>query len=180
MALPGVSSLKDDIKNLPPASLAPAGCMAFAGVIAKYMSNIQAGPFGTPGILVFNAPVFGSLLASMPPDPTGTAGPALMATHWMTALSASIVTPGTVLHPSFTVSVADVLTIPSAAVTCVTAPVAMALLAKGLLAAQNDKNAPEKVAQAYHDAISELQFLVIGLFLAGVVPTPLPTLCKAQ
>jgi hypothetical protein len=173
MALPGPAVLAANILALPPASDPLTGGMNFAKTIADYMSLISAGPTGSPGILTYNSAVFGPLIAAMPPDSTGATWGALMAANWQTGLLASIITPGTVVDPTWTSSGVDILTIPSAAATCITAPAATALLATKLADAKDDATAM-KVATAYHEAIMQLQFLCIGLLLAGVVPTPTP------
>lgn len=180
MALPGQSSLKQDIKDLKPANSAMQGCMAFASVIGKYMSNIQAGSTGTPGIITFNTALFGSLLAAIPPDGVGPPSALATANAWLTAVMASPITPGTVIDSSWTASVVDILTLPIGAASIPTASLGMAKLAKGLIDAQDNKDAPAKIAKAYHEAIGELQFMCMGLMLVGPVPTPLPSLFKAQ
>lgn len=180
MALLGPTVLAAQILALSKASDPITGGMNFAGVISDYMSLIQAGPTGAPGILTFNKAVFGLLVASMPPDPTGAAWGILMATNWQTALLASIVTPGTVVDPTWTASAVDILTLPAAAATLITAPLAMATLAGKLANVKADKTAPKPMAEAFHEGITQLQFLCIGLTLVGPVPTPTPLPKGAQ
>lgn len=172
--LPGPLVLASSLKSLPPAPDPLTGAMNFSKAIADYMTLMQAGPTGAPGILTFNVAVFAPLIAAMPPDPSGTAWGPMMANHWNTALLASIVAPGTVTSPVWTVSAVDILTVPSAAATCITAPVATALLSSKLGQVKPDIQAPLPMAEAFHEAISQLQFLCIGLTLVGVVPTPTP------
>ena len=179
MALPTASALEKDIKDLKPANNAVQGSLAFANVIGDHLSKIQAGSMGAPGIMTFNSPLFASLLATMPPSPVGPPTAFLMASHFATALSASVIKPGTVINSAWTASAVDILTLPVGAATIVTIPVVMAKLASGLLEVKADKTAPDKIAKAYADAIAEIQFLTIGLFLVVVVPTPLPMLAKA-
>jgi len=180
MALLGPTVLAAQILALPPAMDPLTGGMNFAGVIADYMSLIQGGPTGSPGIITFNKAVFGPLVAAMPPDPTGAAWGVLMAANWQTALLASIVTPGTVADPTWTVSAVDILTLPTAAATVITAPVAMATLAGKLASVKAGADAPKPMAEAFHEAILKMQFLCIGMTLVGIVPTPTPLPKTAQ
>ena len=147
------------------------------------MANIQAGDTGAPGILVFNAPLYGALMAAMPPDPTDAAWQPLLATYWLTAMLASVVVPGTVVDPAtWTISVVDVATLPTAAASVPTASVAFAKLTSGFYAAKKDSDPkpPKGIAKAYHEAFLELQFLCIGIALVGIVPTPVPLLKAAK
>lgn len=180
MALPGPSVLAASILALPKASDPVSGGMNFAGAISDYMSLIQAGPTGSPGILTFNKAIFGTLVGTMPPDPTGAAWGILMASNWNTAMLASIVTPGTVVDPTWTASAVDILTLPAAAATVITAPLAMAALAGKLANVKAGDTAPKPMAEAFHEAIGMLQFLCIGLTLVGPVPTPTPLPKGAQ
>lgn len=177
MALAGPDVLKKNILDLPKAPDPVSGALNFAGVVGDYMAKMQAGASGSPGILTFNSAIFGALVATMPPDPTGKAWGPLMATHWQTAMLASVIKPGTVTSPVWTASAVDTLTLPAAAATIITIPLAMATLASGLASAKPDETAPMPLAQAFHDACLKLTFTCIGLVLAPPappIPTPLP------
>ncbi len=173
--LKGASALENDIKALPPADNKSKGCKELAAVIGKYTADVQAGPMGTPGIIVFNESLFASLLESMPPAPANGIGGMLMATHWQTAMLASQIKPGTVTFPGWTASQTDIQTPPAVAAACPTLAVAYTVLQSGLIAAETDKEGPKKMAKAFHDALTQLKFLTIGLVLAPPSPPfPLP------
>lgn len=173
--LPGPSVLAASIKALPPTMSAIEGGMNFAGAISDYLAMVQGGPTGSPGILTFSKAIFGSLVATMPPDPTGAAWPALMASNFNTALLASIITPGTVMSPIWTISQVDILTLPLAAATIITAPLVMTTLMGQLSSVKSDDpSAPMPLATAFDTAIKTMMFLCIGITLVGVVPTPTP------
>lgn len=174
MPLPGPAVLAASIKNLPPAMDPVTGGMNFAGAIADYLSLMQGGPTGAPGILTFNKAIFGTLVGSMPGDPTGAAWPALMASNFNTALLLSTITPGTVVDPLWLASGVDILTLPLAAATIVTAPLVMTTLQAQLATVKPDATAPLPLATAFDSAFKVMTFLCIGLTLVGPVPTPLP------
>jgi hypothetical protein len=171
--LPGDFALYSKLKSLPPAQDAITGGTNFANAIGDYLGQVQAGPTGSPGILTFNASIFGSLTAAMPPDPTGKAWPSLMASNFQTAMLASIINPGTVVNPSWIISQVDILTAPSAAATIITLPLAVVELTTQLSNVKADATAPLPIAKAFDAAIQQFQFLCIGLTFAGS-PTPLP------
>lgn len=174
MALPGAAVLAASILALPPAVDPVTGSLAFASKISSYLSLMQAGPTGSPGILVFNSAIFGALIATMPPDPTGLLWGPLMASNWLSALLASVIVPATVVSPVWTASVVDVLTLPTAAASIPTASVAMATLSSGLSSVKADATAPKPLADAFQAAFLQMQFLCIGLTFVGPVPTPTP------
>lgn len=173
MALPGVASLKADIEALNPSGDPLSAMTAFAGVIADYMDLVQAGPTGLPGILIFDRATFATQLAALPPvsDTSWIDG---VASAWEAAVLTSVIVPGTVTDAAtWTISSVDSNTLPSAAASILTIPVAKSALTAGLAAATSDNNPPEPMAQAFHDAVSAFQFNTIGVAIPGV-PVPVP------
>jgi hypothetical protein len=175
MPLLGASVLKADLAALKPSDNKSQACKDLASVIGKYTKNLQAGPFGTPGIVVFNESLFASLLETIPLDPSGGISSPMMAMHWQTAMIASQVKPGTVMFPGWTASMSDVQTPPSVAAACPTLSLAFSTLQSGLKKSETDKEGPKLMAEAFHKALLELKFLTIGLVLAPPAPPiPLP------
>jgi hypothetical protein len=174
MPLPGPAVLAAELLSLPPVEDPVSGALGFAGKIGNYIALASGGPTGSPGIITFATPLFANLVSAMPPDPTGAAWGLLMASNFQTALLASIVTPGTVVDPTWTASGVDILTLPSAAASIPTIPLAFASLSSDLPNVKADMQAPMPLANAFDKAIKQLQVICIGLALVGVAPVPVP------
>lgn len=173
MPLPGAAVLAAQILSLPAVQDPVSGSLGFAGKIANYIALASGGPTGAPGIITFNQAIFANLVAAMPPDPTPSWG-LLMASNFQTALMASIVTPGTVVDPTWTASGVDILTLPAAAASIPTISLAFASLSADLPQVKANMQAPMPLANAFDKAIKQLTVICIGLTLVGPVPTPTP------
>ena len=150
--MPSAESLKNDILKLKPTSDKLKGNMNLAGVICDFMSKIQAGPLGQPGILKANKTVMGTILSKLPPVPDKSWAVGFAAA-WAAGIIAGQITPGTVKNPAWVGSGgSDVLTLPLTVATIITLALATVALAIKLATGDMKKNAPLPMAQAIHDA----------------------------
>lgn len=179
MAVEGVDSLYEKLKACPPEKTGEAGFANVSRAIGEYMSGIQGGPTGSSGIITFNEEIFGTLCATLPPDTSGDAFPAKMASFWLNAVLASVIRPGTVQSPTWISSGADILTAPSAAASIPTLSVAVNILETGIKKVKGDKRPPQAMAQAFHDACMALSFLCIGIGPPPALP-PIPLVVSAK
>lgn len=180
MAVEGVDALHEKLKACPAEKTAQKGFQNIAEVVGDYMSKIQAGSTGSPGIIKFNSYLFGMLCATLPPDKTGDEFPAKMAENWLKAMKASSLVPGTVSSPAWVTSGVDVQTSTSVSAASVpTLSSAVSKLESGLKKVKEDKSPPKAIAQAFHDACMALSFMCIGLGPPSP-PPPVPLLFPAK
>ena len=125
--LPSVNSLSNNILALSPTPIPLAGVTSFVGVISAFMDQVQGGSTGTPGIFLLNGDILIPLLVAMPPVPDNS-WIEVFATAMETAITASTITPGTVINPAWVSSGVDVATLPSAAATITTIAAAKSTL----------------------------------------------------
>ena len=178
MSMPGVDHLYKKLKACPPEKTAIAGWLNISIEIFNYMSQIQAGSTGAPGIILFNSAIFANLCATLPMDKDGSNFPGAIAKNWQSAMMASTITPGTVIDPgTWVTSTADIMTVPAVPATVTTLSAAVSTLESGLKNVKADKDAPKAMAEAFHNAFLEMQFTCIGLGpppASPPIPKPFP------
>jgi hypothetical protein len=174
--LSSADDLKASLLALKPTKDSSQGIKAFVGVIADFMSKIQGGPLGTPGILTFGSSAMEAILMTMQPV-SDSSWISKFADAFEAGLLTSIITPGTITNPVWLGSGGlDILTLPSGAATIITIPVAKALLVSGLASVGPTSDAPLPLATAIRNAALALVFLAIGLGPPPTfIPTPIPT-----
>jgi len=177
--LPSAEDFKNSILALTPTKDASAGVKAFVKVVADFTNTVQGGPTGTPGILTFgNSAMEAILLTMQPVKDSSWIMP--FANAWEAGILTSVIAAGTVSEPVWIGSGGfDIATLPSAAATITTIPVAKALLIVELANVVGNSDAPLPLAKAIRDATLALIFNVIGL---GPPPTftPIPIPVSAQ
>lgn len=124
---------------------------------------------GAPGVLTFARSIFKVQLDSLVPT-ASTSWAALMAAAWGTAITASVITPGTVTDPAWSGSGnKDTVTLTTGAAVITNIAAAQASLQASLLAIDpSDSN--RAMAKAFRDATLTLLLTCIGLG----PPPPLP------
>ena len=176
--LPTADSFKSSLLSLSPTTVLPTGVAVFVGALADFMNQVQA-TGGTPGIFTFNNAIMISLLLPMPLAPDSSWIPGFVSA-WTTAVTASIITPGTVSNPVWIGSGGfDAVTLPLAAATILTIPAAATLLTTGLGAVPTSNDQTLAFATAIRNATLGFVFTCIGL---GPPPplTPIPLPLAAQ
>lgn len=173
--LPSVNSLSSNILGLSPTTIPLTGVTSFVGVIADFMNQVQGGSTGMPGIFTLNNAILIPLLVAMPPV-ADNSWIQVFATAMETAITASIITPGTVMNPIWLGSGSlDVMTLPTAAATITTISVAKATLISQLQNATAGNNPAVPFATAISQATLQFIFTCIGLGTPpGLTPIPLP------
>lgn len=173
--LPSVDALKSKLLSLPESSSPIEAATNFINVVGDFMDQVQGGPTGNPGIFKYARPVAIPLIAALPPVPDMSwIIPFATAIH--AGATAAILTPGTVASPAWTVSVMDIVSPPIN----IGLAAALPILIAGLAKVNSTDNPPLPLAQAIHDYAMAFIFLCTGLFLAGLVPAPLPLPFPAQ
>lgn len=172
MALDPLSEWGKALDNLPRTGDIAAGCLNFATAIAGLTDKVQAGDDGQAGILTFNKAIFAVQLQAL--APTGTdSWTTIVATSWLAAMTASVITPGTVSKPVWAASEGkDTETLATAAGTISNLSAASAFLETALKATKPALTS-QAVAKAFRDATLMLQFTVIGK-APGTPPSPVP------
>lgn len=173
--LPSVSSLNSQLLALPPVDSASAGATQFVNVIADYINQVQGGPTGAPGILIYLRPPVISMIQSLP----------LVADNsWVTNFANAIhqgttgatLVPGTITSPAWTASGVDI-----GPVINIGASAALSVLIAGLNNVTYSNNPAMPLAQAIHDYAMAFIFETTGLVLAPPgPPIPLPLTFPAQ
>lgn len=179
MSLSSASTLKDQILSLKPSTDKMAATVAFVDVLGDFLDQIQAGSLGTPGILTFNRPVMVSGLMALTPvnNDSWMAG---FANAWQAGMLASVIAPATVTNAAWIGSGnKDTLTLPSAAATILTIPLATTTLLSSLSSVSSNNNPPLPLAEAVRNASLALVFTVIGLGAPPALP-PIPIPIPAQ
>jgi hypothetical protein len=183
--LADLQAWQDRLMQMSPAKDPISGALNLANFCGDMIDNVQASG-GHTGIFKFNRPLFtATLAASFAP----TASPSVWATEisvaWQAAVSASIITPGTVTNPAWLISFVDVNTLPIGASTIITLSIATNTLKNALVTSQSTftnsvPDGSKAFAKAFRDATLMFKFLCIGIAGTPVSPVPLPLPLGAQ
>lgn len=178
--LSSAADFKIQLLALPPVKDAVTGVTNFVNAVGNFMDLVQAGPNGTAGIFALDRPAMISILLTQKPVKDNSWIPNF-ANAWYVGCTGAIITPGTVTDAStWTSSITDIDTSPSATVTITTLTAAKALLITGLQSVSATPDAPLPLANAIRNATLAFKFECIGLAISVPSPIPVPELLSAE
>lgn len=161
--LASAESLNQQLLHLPPTIDRFGGATQFIEVVGNYLDQVQAGPTGTPGILVYNKSAAVSALLQI-----GT----FLDNSWINPIASAIhvgVTAGTTVPSTVTDPVwdgsgnKDILTSGSPSTTITTLGAAKSVLIGGLGSANYFNNPALPIATAIRNYALAFTFLCTGL-----------------
>lgn len=173
--LPSVSSLNSQLLDLSPVDTSIAGATQFVNTVAAYISQVQGGPTGAPGILTYmTAPAISAITSLQPVADSSWITNFANAIH--SGVTAAILTPGTISDPAWTASGVDI-----GPVSITTLSAALSTLISGLNSVTSINNPAMPMAQAIHDYAMAFTFQTTGLIIIpGPSTAPLTLTFSAQ